>query len=165
MLTAACTSAEHLLMNESTARLGREEGKGKRKKGGKTKSATEHRWKILHSLLPGVLVLPLFSRVLPCRIALGEVSSVNLTEQLAPNKDLVPMVSSGDFHVEISTLILMHLFCPWRRFNQRRRRRYYTGEKVKEATTTRLTNVSRCSGPQTLFKMTVPEWKRVKYSF
>lgn len=26
MLTAACTSAEHLLMNESTARLGGEEG-------------------------------------------------------------------------------------------------------------------------------------------
>lgn len=150
MLTAACTSAEHLLMNESTARIGGEER-------GKKYSATEHRWwKIQHSLSPGVLVLPLFSGVLPCSIALKEVLSVDLTEQLAPNKDLMPIVSSWDLHVELRTLILMHLFCPWRRFRRRGRgcqENYYTGEKVKEASTTDLANTFRCNRKHLVFKI------------
>lgn len=129
-------------------------------RGGKNHSATEHRWwKIQGSLLPGVLVLQLFSWVLPCRIASGEVSAVDLTEQLAPNRDLVPTVSSGDFHVEIRTLILIHLFCPWRRFRRRRRQlKYYTGDKVKEPTTAHLANESRCNGPHAKFKITA--WER-----
>lgn len=68
--------------------------------------------KIQRSLLPGVLVSRIFSRVLPGRIALGDDSSVDLTEQLAPNRDLEPVVRSGDFRVEIRTLINIHLFCP-----------------------------------------------------